>query len=610
MKKCKIWIFQPENAFLTFGLIIGILLVFLTPLGAGFDEDTHIARIWEMSQFEFIPNRLLGQGPYFPQVFYKISYRQETIIHPTGIDFYKDNINLKIDWDNMINHKTRSLYSPLAYLPQAFIMGLFGRLLDAPVMLIYFLLRLSYLFSYILMVYVAIRIIPFGKNILALLAFAPMAIIQASIVSPDAISNGVSFLFIAWVFYLCGQKEGSISKRHIYITWLMVVFLASVKINSMPLILLLVFIPKRFFHDRKEFTYFWVVNIIITIIFCGGWNFITLMNPGNAGNDQDIFSFERLFEFGTNGSIILHSFWEDMKIHFLQYYREWIGVFGYGYWELPYSIYILYPALLLVALLHDSTNGAFRKWQRIFMILLCTVGVWFVIFIFQILVTANGDFSLSGLQGRYFIPLMPLLIFALMSSKPVLKAQDRYKAINLVGSLAVLGVGLIIPAILVYHVTCGSSYYQNGLCYLPKYKNWAPESNLSDPLMDEQVYEETFLFECSPVKEIRVWIDPNGHDIDGELCARLTGVDFNENILLEELELSEPGKAGWLTLSLSDFYPDLNTPYRFSVQRTGTLEDIRLGLSFRDDNKDGVLIIDEEPTDYDLLFEYGCSVEK
>ena len=60
MKKCKIWIFQPENAFLTFGLIIGILLVFLTPLGAGFDEDTHIARIWEMSQFEFIPNRLLG----------------------------------------------------------------------------------------------------------------------------------------------------------------------------------------------------------------------------------------------------------------------------------------------------------------------------------------------------------------------------------------------------------------------------------------------------------------------------------------------------------------------------------------------------------------------
>jgi hypothetical protein len=70
MKKFKNWFFQPQ-IFLIFSLIIGIMLVFLTPIGAGFDEDTHIARIWEISRLKFIPNSLLGQGPEFPQVFYK-----------------------------------------------------------------------------------------------------------------------------------------------------------------------------------------------------------------------------------------------------------------------------------------------------------------------------------------------------------------------------------------------------------------------------------------------------------------------------------------------------------------------------------------------------------
>jgi len=252
MKKSSNWIFQPQNIFLIFSLLVGIALVFITPLGAGFDEDTHIARIWEISRFKFIPNQLLGQGPNFPQVFYKLSYRQKEIIHPIGINFYKENADLIIDWNNMINHQTRSLYFPLVYIPQAFIMGLFGRLLDTPVIILYFLLRLSYLFLYIVLVYWAIKIIPFGKNLLALFAFAPMAIIQASIVSPDAISNGISFLFIAWIFYLIKQKEGPLSKKYITITWAMVGLLAAVKINSIHCCYYSSLFPNDFLIIRKS----------------------------------------------------------------------------------------------------------------------------------------------------------------------------------------------------------------------------------------------------------------------------------------------------------------------------------------------------------------------
>ncbi len=608
MKKSSDWIFQPQNIFLIFSLLIGIIMVFITPIGAGFDEDTHIARIWEISQFKFIPNQLLGQGPNFPQVFYELSYRQKEIIHPIGIDFYKDNIDLKIDWNNMINHQTRSFYFPLVYIPQAFIMGLFGRLLDAPVIVLYFLLRLSYLFLYVVLVYLAIKIIPFGKNTLALLAFAPMALIQTSIVSPDAISNGISFLFIAWIFYLCKQKGELLSKTHICITWLMVGLLASAKINSIPLILLLAFVPQRFFNNKKEFVRFWLVNILITLIICVGWNFISLLNLGNEGKKQNIFTFDRLLEIQANGSLILYTFWSEIKIHILQYYKEWVGVFGYEYWKLPTFVYILYPALLIITSFCEKNHEIIHKWNRVFMVIVFVMGFFFIILIFQILVTTNDDFSLSGIQGRYFIPLAPLLLFALIPAKPVLKINDRHKMIGLISSFSFLGITLIISTLLVYHVNCGSSYYQKGLCYLPKYKNWAPGSTLSEPMKYEQIFEQTFEFECSPVKEIWIWINPKINNQE-KINIKLTGQDL-KNTIQEEINISELDEAGWVIIPMPDFSPALNTPYHLFIQNVGNEEGIQLGLSLRDEYNDGVLTINEEPANYDLLFEYGCSINK
>ncbi len=115
------------------------------------------------------------------------------------------------------------------------------------------------------------------------IGICPMAMIQASIISPDAFSNGVSLLFIAWVFYLYYQKDKKLSKRHIYLTWLMVVLLASAKINSLPLLLLLVIIPASSFNNKKEFVKLWLGTVLITLVVCVGWNLIALLNQRNDG---------------------------------------------------------------------------------------------------------------------------------------------------------------------------------------------------------------------------------------------------------------------------------------------------------------------------------------
>ena len=77
MKKIK-----PELFFSILILVVGIFLVFVTPIGAGFDEDTHLGRIWEMSKGVIIPNQYLSQGPYYPYAFYQLFYRQDVNLSP------------------------------------------------------------------------------------------------------------------------------------------------------------------------------------------------------------------------------------------------------------------------------------------------------------------------------------------------------------------------------------------------------------------------------------------------------------------------------------------------------------------------------------------------
>jgi uncharacterized membrane protein len=154
---------RVEIFFCVIIILFGTILVLITPIGAGTDEETHFARIWEMSRGTLIPNQYLSSGPYYPYAFNQLSYRQDVNMKPVSWEVLKDQLSVKIDWDNMLDKGTRARYFPSFYLPQAFIMGILGRVLNTPVAIIYYVERFSYLFIYAFLIYLAIRITPVGK---------------------------------------------------------------------------------------------------------------------------------------------------------------------------------------------------------------------------------------------------------------------------------------------------------------------------------------------------------------------------------------------------------------------------------------------------------------
>ena len=78
----------------------------------------------------------------------------------------------------------------------------------------------------------AIRLIPFGKWILLVLALSPTALFQAATISPDAISNGIGFLFIAGSLWAAERKEIGWRETGSLVVLIFLLFLA--KLNLIP----------------------------------------------------------------------------------------------------------------------------------------------------------------------------------------------------------------------------------------------------------------------------------------------------------------------------------------------------------------------------------------
>src|SRR5688572_277662 len=218
-------------------LTFGITMVLLIPPGAGYDEEDHLVRVWEISGFSFLPGKMSPQEMQYPKIFRDFAYRHQS----DGIidsEFWQTYSGASLYERGYVSREinTKSSYSPVLLLPQAVAMRHFGRIAHLPALLVFRLTRLAGLLSYLFLIWLAIRWIPFGKWLLLILAVSPMALFQAATITADTISNGLGFLFIAGSLEAAERQE--IGWRKIVTLILLVFLLFQTKLNLVVLILL------------------------------------------------------------------------------------------------------------------------------------------------------------------------------------------------------------------------------------------------------------------------------------------------------------------------------------------------------------------------------------
>lgn len=574
---------------------------FLLPVSGGYDEEEHLIRVWEMSDYTFLPNQSLGNELPFPRVYWEMSYRRDPLVRAVPADFWKRFGDLDLDsMDYVYNTDTRSVYSPPLLLPQALVMRFLGRSRDWPALAVYYACRLAGLITYALLCALAVRFIPSGKWTLAVLAASPVAILQSATITPDTISNGIAFLFVAGILAIAQREQ--IRWREIGACLFLAFILFWGKVNIVPLALLPMLILQRSrFQPRYGYFIMFAGIGILGLLEVGGWNLFAYSRYPDALEGADPGGQVRFIL--TNPLRFLGILFENLRSNWVDYLRAWIAIYGLDYWPVPAWVYPFYGAGLAGTLLLKQDGGTPARSVRTGLLLTFAVAYLWTIVALYLSYTPVGSDVIRGVQGRYFAGIMPLFFLALIEM-PWLKRLSIPPWLP--AAFTALSLALYVGGMhLSYHVKCGSQFYSPGLCYQPNYKNWAPDDQYSEPLSSILSFRQEAVAECSGMTEFRLWMDATTADLTGRTVITLKDIHGDREISRVSESNDKLPRRNWFVLTFPAEWNSSGRLYMLEL-RSESGQGPRLSLSLRPEYLEGRLYENGNPIGRDLIFQIGC----
>lgn len=418
---------KPEKAFLLVGIIGGIIFLFLTPPFQVPDEYNHFYRAYQISEGNLIKPIINDfYNGFLPKSLTIICSRNNHIpFHPENKQKISDIVSaIKIPLNPGKRHfvffGNTASYSPINYIATSIAM-LLGRLFHLPPIILMYLGRLFNLVVWILLIYLSIKIIPFFKWFLFLLALIPMSLFQAASLSPDSISNALCFFLLAF-FLKCSYNENKkIESKDILLFFLLFIFISLLKSGVyLPLTLFIFLIPKEKFGSNKRYLLI-IISLFLVSIGIGLVWFslikVAVNIPFHEGieinhfNDQLVFILNNPFQYTL---ILLRTFWVN-HLHIL---KEFIGVLGWLDTPLPNLLIFTYFAFLLfIASMDKDSNIKINIAHKLFILFMLIVSVLLILSSQWLVWTPLGNPIVIGIQGRYFIPCSMLFFLLFYNTK-------------------------------------------------------------------------------------------------------------------------------------------------------------------------------------------------
>jgi uncharacterized membrane protein len=596
---------KVETFFLLMLLFFGLPMIFLIPPGAGYDEEDHLVRVWELSAFSFLPGQLSAQELRYPATFRDLAYRQQANSGLIDSDFWVTYAHTPLDAHGFVRRelKTKSVYSPALLLPQAIAMRL-GRSANLPALPAFYAGRLASLLSYLILICLALRGMPFGKWILAVLALTPMALFQAATITPDAISNGIGFLFIAGVLKLSQVQEIDWRESGRLVLLIFLLFLAKVNLTALILLPFLLIPPTRF-PQKRIYVSLLGTTAILFLIEVAGWNLIaTKFSDALLANNADAGAQLRyLLDHPLIFPAILL---KDPFINGWAYLQGWINGYGYFFWTPPQIVSVLFLLSLATVLLIDSTREQLTRKDRIVFLLVFLAGYLATAVPLYLTFTTVGLNELLGVQGRYFVPLalLPVLVLGSILVPKQFVISSRW----VIGFLTVTLAMNIGGIILAFYVPCGTTFYQSGLCYQPLYKDLSNEARLSPPITEEVSITQGINVACNGFGEVRVLLNPSTSGDQGKTRFILQEKASDRVLVDTAIVNSQASADDWYALKFQPDWQSAGKTYLLKLLGPNAPNGQGLKLLYTPQSEFdlGDLYENEQLQKEDLVLQYGC----
>jgi len=409
-----------EKLFIFIALTFGLLYVFLLPPFQSVDEGMHFYRTYQISTGRLIAKKVHCKiGDELPKSlssFYEIYVPFiRNINKKTTTKDITHIFKLPLEKDNMVftEFANTALYSPVCYLTQ--LPGvMIAKALNSPLAVIYYAGRLSNLLSYCLLVYFAIKIIPFFKLPMLLLSLMPMSLSLAGAFTCDVAVLGLNFLWIALILRLIvSYKDNKMSPRNIpaiITTAAFLAFLIALTKSYILLLPLIFLIPFQTFKTRKQYILFMTSVIFAAIAGFSIWSlYISGLTLNMNTTCADVTS--QIIFIKTHPLQYIGILLKTFVIKTPRLIITMIGVLGWQDVKLDWITYIIYPILIYFSVATDNFNFKLRKWQKHLIIINTVIGTIITYTSLYLMWSPVGNNVVLGLNGKYFIPMMlPLLL--------------------------------------------------------------------------------------------------------------------------------------------------------------------------------------------------------
>jgi uncharacterized membrane protein len=407
----------PENLFLAIGYLFGLCLVFVNPPFHSNDEDRHFYNSYFLSTGQVRPvqqgNRI---GGYLPQNLYNVSEAYQGI--PFGNGFRINPANLAAMKKVPLNESSRMFYdnpsyqiNPVPYCP--FVIGIWiAKMVNSNPVHLLWGARMAGLFAFLCIVFFAIKIMPVHKYLLCALALNPMTLFQAASVTYDVMSFSLSFLLVALALkYACGENRMTNGAIALFLLVSLVHYFAKPGYFLIPFLFFI--IPERTIGSWKRSVAVFACLCLFCFLPSITWgNYLASLHlTGGKVLNKDFYcsAGEQCKVFSQAPLAAVFNFFLNVIVQG----REWIigclGRLGYSYTHLNHTVLFVHGLVLIALSVFDSSKArALSSRQK----LLCgsiAFGSLGLIAAGFYTMSPVGARVIFGLQGRYFIPVLPVL---------------------------------------------------------------------------------------------------------------------------------------------------------------------------------------------------------
>lgn len=445
---------KEEKLFLYVVPIFCLLFMIAMPISKGHDEIIHWIRAYDIYQGNYI-TAIEEDGIPKATV-------PSAVMEIVDLDHLK---NITYDMLPRLTQKTidssqtrkvdihtDSVYSPTQFIPQVTGILIGSTITNHPLLIAYLARIINMLFS-ITLIYYAIKIIPFGKKILLILAMIPIVIEGMATLSTDGLTISLSFFYLAYILKLAFTKDTRVGKKEIVVLAITSVILSLCKIVYLPLVGLLLLIPTEKYKNKKSqkivLASIWGVCVLLNL----GW----LVIAGNTAN-----SYNHGYSSSQIKSVLTNPITYLQKILYTVFHQTTAymdTMFGNGLgWNEYVKLGILPVVMMILTIIamfqKKEEKIEWSKFQKgIAMVIL--ISIILLIFASLTINWVQGKDYIRGIQGRYYIPILPIAIFVIMSSKIKENIQITIEDKTINNIILTIGIILpmyVIPAIMLFHV--------------------------------------------------------------------------------------------------------------------------------------------------------------